>query len=69
MKFRRLKVIADPTGIGTSRVIDQESDDMIDGVMNITWTFDPVKDCGIVVLVFDASMIDFEIALPPAKET
>jgi len=69
MKFRRLKVIADPAGIALSRVIDQESDEMISGVTNISWAFNPIDGHGTVVLTFDASMIDFEIALPPTKET
>lgn len=68
MKRRKLKVRVDPTNIAFSRVTDQESDDLIDGVINISWEYDRETGAGLVALIFDATMIDFEIVQPPGKD-
>lgn len=68
MKFRRLKVRADTDGIGPSHVLDTESGEMIYGVADIAWKFDPTDGHGIVVLTFHATDIDFEVIRPPGHK-
>lgn len=66
----RLKVVVDPRHIGFAQVYAVQADEGIcidvQGVIDIAWRYAP-GGRGVVVLTFDATMIDF--AAPPRANT
>jgi hypothetical protein len=73
MKRRRLRIRADAENIAFSAVSDNQSDELIDGVRNITWTYEQDTGAAIVILTIEASCVDFDVPIPvirlPPKET